>query len=384
MRITKFETFFVKPRWLILKVRTDNDIIGVGEPILECRAHACAAAVQEIGQNIIGENPLEIERLWQRMYRSGFYRGGPITMSAISGIEMALWDIKGKALGVPAYDLMGGKVREKIRMYTHVKAIAIKGGNTVDEMCQLAKKRLSEWGMTAFKYSIIAPINPIIGKAEMKPHIERFAAVRETIGDDVDLAIDFHGRVTPANAPRLIDALEPYHPLFIEEPVLPDNVDEMVDISRRTSVPIAAGERLFGRWGYRELIEKQAVRVLQPDLCHVGGIFEARKIAAMGEVYHMYVAPHNPLGPISLAACLQLDACIPNFLVQEFPGIPEGWDLGKELLKEPFEIKNGYIDVPTKPGLGVEINDDALEALADDGWRKNQYVTYDDGSQADW
>ena len=384
MRITKFETFFVKPRWLILKVRTDNDIIGVGEPILECRAHACAAAVQEIGQNIIGENPLEIERLWQRMYRSGFYRGGPITMSAISGIEMALWDIKGKALGVPAYDLMGGKVREKIRMYTHVKAIAIKGGNTVDEMCKLAKKRLSEWGMTALKYSIIAPINPIIGKAEMKPHIERFAAVRETIGDDVDLAIDFHGRVTPANAPRLIDALEPYHPLFIEEPVLPDNVDEMVDISRRTSVPIAAGERLFGRWGYRELIEKQAVRVLQPDLCHVGGIFEARKIAAMGEVYHMYVAPHNPLGPISLAACLQLDACIPNFLVQEFPGIPEGWDLGKELLKEPFEIKNGYIDVPTKPGLGVEINDDALEALADDGWRKNQYVTYDDGSQADW
>ena len=384
MRITKFETFFVKPRWLILKVRTDNDIIGVGEPILECRAHACAAAVQEIGQNIIGENPLEIERLWQRMYRSGFYRGGPITMSAISGIEMALWDIKGKALGVPAYDLMGGKVREKIRMYTHVKAIAIKGGNTVDEMCQLAKKRLSEWGMTALKYSIIAPINPIIGKAEMKPHIERFAAVRETIGDDVDLAIDFHGRVTPANAPRLIDALEPYHPLFIEEPVLPDNVDEMVDISRRTSVPIAAGERLFGRWGYRELIEKQAVRVLQPDLCHVGGIFEARKIAAMGEVDHMYVAPHNPLGPISLAACLQLDACIPNFLVQEFPGIPEGWDLGKELLKEPFEIKNGYIDVPTKPGLGVEINDDALEALADDGWRKNQYVTYDDGSQADW
>lgn len=384
MKITKFETYFVKPRWLFLKVFTDEGIVGVGEPILECRAHACAAAVQEIGQNIIGENPLQVERLWQRMYRSGFYRGGPITMSAISGIEMALWDIKGKALGVPVYDLMGGAVREKIRMYTHVKAIAIKGGNTVDEMCALAKKRLADWGMTALKYSIIAPISPIIGKAEMKPHIERFAAVRETIGDDVDLAIDFHGRVTPANAPRLIDALAPYHPLFVEEPVLPDNVDEMVDIAKRTNVPIAAGERLFTRWGYRELIEKQAVRVLQPDLCHVGGIFEARKIAAMGETYHMYMAPHNPLGPISLAACLQLDACIPNFLVQEFPGIPEGWDLGNELLKEPFEIKNGYIDVPTKPGLGVELNDDALEALRDDGWRKNQYVTYEDGSQADW
>lgn len=384
MKITRFETFFVRPRWLILKVHTDEGIVGIGEPILECRAHSCAAAVQEIGQNIIGENPLEIERLWQRMYRGGFYRGGPVIMSAISGIEMALWDIKGKVLGVPVYDLMGGKVREKIRMYTHVKAIAIKGGNTVEEMCRLAQKRLAEWGMTALKYSIIAPINPIIGMAEMKPHIERFAAVRETIGEEVDLAIDFHGRVTPANAARLIDALEPYHPMFIEEPVLPDNVDEMVDIARRTHVPLAAGERLFSRWGYRELIEKQAVRVLQPDLCHVGGIFEARKIAAMGEVYHMYMAPHNPLGPISLAACLQLDACIPNFLVQEFPGIPEGWDLGRELLKEPFEIRDGYIDVPTKPGLGVELNDDALEALRDDGWRKNQYVTYEDGSQADW
>lgn len=384
MKITRFELFFVKPRWLFLKLHTDSGVVGLGEPILECRAHACAAAVQEIGQNIIGENPLETERLWQRMYRSSFYRGGPIAMSAISGIEMALMDIKGKALGVPAYDLMGGKVREKIRMYTHIKAVAIKGGNTVDEMRDLARKRLADWGMTALKYSIIAPISPIIGREELRSHVERFAAVRETIGDGVDLAIDFHGRVTPANAPRLLDALEPYHPFFVEEPVLPDNVDEMADIARRTNIPLAAGERLFTRWGYRELIEKQAVRILQPDLCHVGGLLEARKIAAMGEVYHMYVAPHNPLGPISLAACLQLDACIPNFLAQEFPGHPEEWDLGKDYLKEPFTVRDGYIDVPTKPGLGVELNDDALAELADDGWRKNQYVTYEDGSQADW
>lgn len=384
MKITRFETFFVKPRWLILKVHTDEGIVGVGEPILEGRSHTCAAAVQEIGMNIIGENPLQIERLWQRMYRSGFYRGGPIAMSAISGIEMALWDIKGKVLGVPVYELLGGAVREKIRMYTHIKGIAITGGNSIDEMCALARKRLADWGMTALKYSIIPPISPIVGRSELKPHVERFAAVRETIGDDVDLAIDFHGRVTPANATRIIEAIEPYHPMFVEEPVLPDNVEEMVDISRRTSVPIAAGERLYTRWGYRELIEKQAVRVLQPDLCHAGGIFEARKIAAMGEVYHMSVAPHNPLGPISLAACLQLDACIPNFLVQEFPGIPEGWDLGHKLLKEPFEIKNGYIDVPTRPGLGVELNDDALAELAYDGLGMSQYITYEDGSQAEW
>lgn len=384
MKITKFETFFVKPRWLILKVHTDEGIVGVGEPILEGRAHTCAMAVQEIGRNILGEDPRNIEKLWQKMYRDGFYRGGPIALSAISGIEMALWDIKGKALGVPVYEMLGGAVRNKIRIYTHAKQIARIDGNSVNEMCDMARMRLHEWGMTALKYSIIPPIRPIINADELKSHFDRFAAVRNTIGKQIDLAIDFHGRVTPANAPRIIQALEPYHPMFIEEPVLPENVEEMVRISRNTSVPIAAGERLFTRWGYREFIEKQAVQILQPDLCHTGGIFEARKIAAMAEVYHMYIAPHNLLGPVSLAACLQLDACIPNFLIQEFPGIPEGWDLGVKLFKKPFEIENGYINVPVKPGLGVELNDEALKELESDGWMRDQYLDYEDGSQADW
>lgn len=384
MKLVSLETFFVKPRWLFLKAVTDDGIVGWGEPILESRAHSCAAAVQEIGQNILGEDPRNVEKLWQQMYRGGFYRGGPIAMSAISGIEMALWDIKGKACGLSVYDMLGGAVRDKIRMYTHIKQIARRDGNTIDEMCDFARMRLREMGMTALKYSIIPPISPIIGREELKSHVARFRAVRETIGDSVELAIDFHGRVTPANALRIIEAIEPYHPLFVEEPVLPDNVEEMVLVSHRTSVPIAAGERLFTRWGYRELIEKQAVQVLQPDLCHVGGIYEARKIAAMGEVYHMYVAPHNPLGPISLAACLQLDSCIPNFLVQEFPGVPEGWDLGKELLEKPFEIKNGYIDVPKGPGLGITVCEEAVRRLADDGWRKNTTQVYPDGSQADW
>ena len=384
MKITRFETFFVKPRWLILKVHTDEGIYGLGEPILETRAHTCAIAVQEIGQNIIGEDPRQVERLWQKMYRGGFYRGGPIIMSAISGIEMALWDIKGKVLGVPIYDLLGGAVRDKIRIYTHVKQIARLDGNSIAEMCAFAQKRLDEWGMTAVKYSIIPPIRPVIGREELKPHIERFAAVRQTIGDSVDLGIDFHGRVTPLSAKRLIDALEPYHPMFIEEPVLPENIEELVRVAQSTSIPIATGERLFTRWGYREVIERQAAQILQPDLCHCGGIFEARKIAAMAEVYHMYLAPHNPLGPISLAACLQLDACTPNFLIQEFPGIPEGWDRGVRLFKEPFEIKDGYIDLPKKPGLGVELNDEALEDLKDSGWIKDPYIEYDDGSKADW
>jgi len=384
MIITGFETYFVKPRWLILKVLTDEGIYGLGEPILETRAHTCSQAIQEIGQNIIGEDPRRIEHLWQKMYRGNFYRGGPIIMSAISGIEMALWDIKGKVLGVPVYDLLGGAVRHKIRMYTHVKQIARLDGNTIDEMCDFARERLSTWRMTAIKYSIIPPIRPVIGREELKPHVERFAAVRKAIGDSVDLGIDFHGRVTPLNARRLIHALEPYHPMFIEEPVLPENVEEMVVVARSTDVPIATGERLFTRYGYREVIEKQAAQILQPDLCHCGGIFEARKIAAMAETYHMYIAPHNPLGPVSLAACLQLDACTPNFLIQEFPGLPEGWDRGVKLFKNPFEIHDGYIDIPTGPGLGIELNDAALEELKDDGWIKDPYVEYEDGSKADW
>ena len=215
-------------------------------------------------------------------------------------------------------------------------------------------------------------------------HIARFAAVRERIGDSVDLAIDFHGRVSPAMALRLAEELKPYRPFFIEEPCLPENVDCMANIARSTSIPIAAGERLFGKWQFRELLEKQAVAVVQPDICHCGGIFEGRKIALMSELYFGSIAPHNPLGPISLAACLQVDACSPNFLVQEHPGNPDGGDLGVGYLKEPFVMKNGYIDVPTKPGLGVELDEDALkEKLYDGKWTTpRQY--FEDGSNADW
>ena len=215
-------------------------------------------------------------------------------------------------------------------------------------------------------------------------HVERFAKVREHIGDKVDLAIDFHGRVSPAMAVRFAELLKPYMPMFIEEPCLPENVDCMVNIARSTTIPIAAGERLFSKYAYRELIEKQAVSVVQPDICHVGGIFEGRKIAALAEMYYMSIAPHNPLGAISLASCLQLDACTPNFLVQEHPGNPDKSDLGVGYLKEPFVIKDGYIEVPAKPGLGIEVDEEAIKDKIYDGKWTTPRQYHEDGSNADW
>ncbi|MBQ8357689.1 MAG: galactonate dehydratase, partial [Clostridia bacterium] len=318
MKITKLELIKVKPRWMFLKVYTDTDIIGLGEPVLEGHCTSVEAVIHEFEEYLIGKDPMMIEHHVQALYRGGFYRGGPLMLSAISGIEQALWDIKGKYYHCPVYEMLGGKCRERIRMYTHVKRAGVAGEFPISEMLEIAQQRLDE-GYTALKYSIIPPIKSIENPENTKKHVERFAAVREKIGMGVDLAIDFHGRVSPAMAVRLAEELKPYMPFFIEEPCLPENVDCMVNIARSTSIPIAAGERLFGKWQYRELLEKQAVSVVQPDICHCGGIFEGRKIATMSELYFGTLAPHNPLGPISLAACLQLDACTPNFLVQEHP-----------------------------------------------------------------
>ena len=383
MKITKLELIKVQPRWMFLKMHTDTDLFGLGEPILEGHTNALEAVVQEFSDYLIGKDPLQIEHHVQALYRGGFYRGGPLMLSAISGIEQAMWDIKGKYYNCPVYEMLGGKCREKIRMYTHVKRTAVVGEFSIEEMLQIARQRVNE-GYTALKYSIIPPIKAIESPANMQKHIERFAAVRKEIGDEIDLAIDFHGRVSPAMAVQLAEQLKPYHPMFIEEPVLPENVDCMVTVARSTTVPIAAGERLFGKWEYRQLLEKQAVSVVQPDLCHCGGIFEARKIAAMAELYYASVAPHNPLGPISLAACLQLDTCIPNFLVQEHPGNPDGADLGVGYLKQPFVLKDGYIDVPTAPGLGIELDEAALQEKIYDGKWTTPRQYYEDGSNADW
>lgn len=384
MKITDLKMIHIRPRWMFLKIETDKGIVGWGEPVVEGRARTVETAVNEFRSMLLGADPLKIEHLWQGMYRRTFYRGGPILCSAISGIEMALWDIKGKYYGLPVYEMLGGKYRDKVRMYGHLKPAGHPGDFPIEDMLKITDARLKE-GFTVLKYSIIPPIKPIDNMEMVDKVVERFAAVRERVGKKIDVAIDFHGRVSPAMSIRLLKALEPYYPLFVEEPVLPENVDEMVRVAKSTSIPIAAGERLFTKWGFRELIEKQAVSVVQPDLCHCGGIFEARKIAAAAETYYMQIAPHNPLGPISLAACIQLDACTPNLLAQEHPGMPNHQDLGVGILKNPFRIeKDGCIYVPNGPGLGIDVDEEALEDLRFDGTWDTPHLFFDDGSIADW
>jgi len=384
MKITNIEMFHVKPRWMFLKISTDEGITGWGEPVLEGRSKTVQTAIDEFKSSLIGANPCDIERLLQLMYRGTFYRGGPILMSAISGIEMALWDIKGKYYNMPIYEMIGGSCRDRVRMYGHLKPTALAGDFPVSEMLKIADQRVSD-GFTVVKYSVIPPVKAIDNLSMLEEIVERFAAVRDRVGKKIDIAVDFHGRINPAMSIRVLKELEPYYPLFVEEPVLPENVDVMVRVAQSTTIPLAAGERLFSKWGYRELIEKQAVSVVQPDLCHCGGIFEARKIAAMAEMYYMQMAPHNPLGPISLAACLQLDACIPNLLAQEHPGMPDHQDLGVGVLKKAFSIgKDGCIMIPKGPGLGIEVDESCLERLKFDGNWDTPHLFFEDGSMADW
>ena len=367
MRVTKLETFLVKPRWLFLKVHTDAGIVGWGEPIVEGRAKTLATAIEELGAYLIGKDPRDITHHWQAMYRHAFYRGGPVLTSAISGIDMALWDIKGKALGVPVYELLGGPTRGRVRVYAHVRSP------------ETIRQRKAE-GFRAFKTGVLNSTRSgiVASPAFIRQAIEAFAALREAGGEDVDIGIDFHGAISPQNARLLIKGYEPYQPMFIEEPVACQNVDLMAEIARSTHLPIATGERIFTKWGFREILEKGAASILQPDLCHAGGITEVRLIAGMAESYYAAIAPHNPLGPISLAAGLQIAAAIPNFLCQEQVSLGDGY------LKRPFKVKEGYIDVPTGPGLGIEIDEEALQSMIGHEWQNKQTFDPNDGSVVDW
>ncbi len=381
MKITKLDTFHVKPRWMFVKICTDEGICGWGEPVLEGKSTVVEEAVHRFGDMIIGKDPDNIESLWQLMYRGGFYRGGAILCSAISGIEQALWDIKGKKLGVPVWSLLGGKSRDRIRMYAHITPEL---NPSIQCACEGAKKRVDQ-GFTALKTVIDCPFEYIDTMGSIDKYVEKFAAIRETIGKDVDIAIDFHGRISPPMAKMLCKRLEEYYPMFIEEPVLPENVDSMLEITKSTTIPIATGERIFTTFGFREIIEKKVAKVLQPDICHCGGILQAFKIAAMGENYYCSVAPHNPLGPIALAASLQIDTCIPNFIAQEHLTLDSKLDLGKGILKEEFVIKDGYIDVPIKPGLGIEVDEYNIKQLKYDGkWSNPCDTFYKDGYLAEW
>lgn len=374
MRITKVETFLVKPRSLFLKIHTDEGLIGLGEPIVEGRALTCAQAVAELEPWLLGQDPRRVVHHWQSMYRHTFYRGGPILTSAISGVEQALWDLTGKALGVPIYRLLGGPLRDKIRVYGRA------GADTAEKAAESARDCVRK-GYTAMKTGIYGgrPARIIESPAFVERVASIFHAMCEAVGPEVDIAIDFHGAISPQTSMLLIKSLEPYQPMFIEEPVQCQNVDVLADLTRKTYIPIAAGERIFTKWGFREILEHRAVSILQPDLSHAGGIFESRLIAGMAESYYVGIAPHCPLGPIAMAACLQLDASIPNFLIQE-----QG-SLGVGYLKQPFIVKDGYIDLPKGPGLGIELDEEALaDKISQDDWKNPRRFAPDDGSVMDW
>lgn len=360
MKLTALEVFHVKPHWMFLKVTTDAGITGWGEPGAAGQARMVAAVVDELRPALLGQDPGRIEHLWQTMYRGLHYRGGPLLMGAISGIEQALWDIKGKALNVPVYDLLGGSCRNRIRM------IAPCGGTSPQDAAFQAKA-LRLRGYSAVLSGKDGLTHNLDSMGTVEKFVARVAAVRQEVGPTVDVAVDLHGRATLAVAKRLLSLLEPHMPLFVSEPCAPENVQALTQLTASSVVPLAVGGRLYSRWHFREILERQAAAVLQPSVSHVGGIFEARKIAAMAEVNHINIAPHSPTGPIALAASLQLAACTPNFSVQEHTGMSNKWDLGHGYLTTPFLVHEGYIDIPKGPGLGIEVNEDMLRERASTG-----------------
>ena len=369
MKITNVEAFPVPPRWVFCKIETDAGITGWGEASLEGHASTQVAAVHQQRPILVGENPLRIEHLWQGMYRTGFYRGGPVFMSAISGIDQALWDIFGKSVGLPIYQLLGGSCRDTVRVYGGC------GGSDPSEIRESARKCV-EAGFTAMKFCPCDETEIVDGVGVLKKVEARVAAAREGAGD-ADVALDFHGRVSPTMSIALADVLKPLRPYFIEEPVHCENVDALVRVTRSTPIPIATGERLYGRFGFREVIEKDAAAILQPDLAHAGGISEVRKIAAMAETHYMAIAPHCPLGPIALAACIQFAVCTPNFLIQEHGHLGEGY------IKNPFTDSGGHLSIPEGPGLGIEVDEKAVRAMEWKEWDTPR-LFHADGSVADW
>ncbi|MGJ8720372.1 MAG: galactonate dehydratase [Salinibacterium amurskyense] len=377
MKITAIRVFHLLPRWTFVAIDTDAGITGWGEPVVEGQSLVVAQMVEHLAEYLVGQDPRRIEHHWQVMYRGAFYRGGPVISSAISGIEQALWDIKGKQLNAPVHELMGGYVRDKIRMYGHAR------GTNDSDFVSAALTAQAE-GMTAIKFGIDGPVAGIDTPEYVDRQVSRVAAVREAVGRSFDVALDFHGRTTPAMAKRLIAAIAHLDPLFVEEPCLPENIAQLAEIARSTTVPIATGERKFTKWEFQELLSAGAAAIVQPDLCHAGGMWETRKIAAMAEAQYVSVAPHNPLGPISLAACLQIDACTPNFLIQEFPATEDGADLGVGILTNPFVISDGFITTPNGPGLGIEVDEDLIRARQYPGdWATPRFV-HTDGSHGDW
>ncbi|PPA70488.1 galactonate dehydratase [Jeotgalibacillus proteolyticus] len=382
MKITGYELFQVPPRWLFLKIETDEGITGWGEPVIEGKAFTVKACVQELMEQLIGKDPARIEDHWNMMYRSGFYRGGPIHMSAIAGIDQALWDIKGKFYNTPVHQLLGGACRDSIRVYSWI------GGDRPAEV-GIAAKEVVDAGFTAVKMNGTEELQYVDSYEKIDQTVERIAAVREAVGDYIGIGIDFHGRVHKPMAKILAKELEPFRPMFIEEPVLPENNEALRDIAMHTNIPIATGERMFSRWDFKKLLSDGYADIIQPDLSHAGGITECKKIFSMAEAYDVAVAPHCPLGPIALAACLQVDATAHNAFIQE-QSLGIHYNVESDLLdyimdKSVFHYEKGQVKIPQGPGLGIEINEDHVRKLAEKGhnW-KNPVWRHEDGTIAEW
>lgn len=379
--ITRIETFLVPPRWLFVRVETDDGLVGWGEPVLEGSADVVRAAVERYAEILIGADPARIEDLHSLMARGGFYRGGPIFGSALAGLDQALWDIAGKALGVPVHRLLGGHVRDRIRMYGWI------GGDDPTEVADHVQERMDQ-GLTAIKMNASGRLTHLATSAELDGVVARAEAARAVLGPNRDFAIDFHGRVSVANARRLSVLLEPVRPLFIEEPVVPEKTALLGQIVEASSVPVATGERLYHRTEFLPALQA-GIAVAQPDLSHAGGITEVRKIAALADVYDVQLAPHCPLGPIALASCLQIGFSTPNYLIQE-QSIGIHYNDGADVLDyvldtAPLQLEDGYIPLLTGPGLGVEIDEEAVREADRRGhtWRTPIW-RHADGSFAEW
>jgi galactonate dehydratase len=382
MKITNIEVFAVPPRWLFLKISTDSGICGWGEAGLEGHVASTAAAVKDASDYLLGQDPTRIEDIWQQLYRARFYRGGPVLMSAIAGIDQALWDIKGKHYGMPIYEFFGGRVRDKIRVYAWI------GGDKPADVANAARQR-REAGFTAIKMNASDEMHYVDSFHRVEEVVARVAEVRAATDTAFGIAIDFHGRVHKSMAKVLVRELEPFHPFFIEEPVLPENNEALREIARHTTIPIATGERLYSRWDFKGLLMDGYVDIIQPDASHAGGISELRKIATMAEAYDVAVAPHCPLGPIALASCLQIDACTHNVLIQE-QSLNIHYNTQADLLDylaDPtiFAYHDGYVAVPQQPGLGITINEEAVREAARtvQNWR-NPVWRLADGTLAEW
>jgi galactonate dehydratase len=380
VKITNVQAFLVAPRWCFLRIDTDEGISGWGEPIVEGRAHTVAAAVAEFADYLVGQDPMRIEQHWQALTKGGFYRGGPVLSSAVAGVDQALWDIAGRALDVPVYQLLGGAVRNRIRAYAHVRAEL---GNPGEQA-----RRHVEAGFTAVKVAAEVQDRALGTPRALRQTVDAVASIREAVGDDVDVAVDLHGRFTLAASRRLLPLLEPLTPLFVEEPVVPELTGRLDDLTATTAIPIATGERLYSRWDFAPALEA-GVAVIQPDLSHAGGISEVRRIAALAEMYDATVAPHCPLGPIALAACLQVGFATPNLLIQE-QVISSPNDVSSRVLDylvDPsvFAFVDGHFSRPMGPGLGIEVDAAAVARAAEVGhrWRTPQ-ARRDDGSRAEW